>query len=214
MHIYLPRDRFPKLAALDRTPGLVLDTPLGRLFASFLRGLAACLPSLSEGELTHAGEALRGMANACITPDAEHFAEAAQPLGTARLELIRAVIRRHLTSPDLDVGLLCREAGLSRTQLYRLLENEGGVLRYIQRQRLLACHGRLADMAEGRHIHAIAAEHGFDDPSRFSRIFRREFGLSPSDIRMTVHSGIPEARPRQAPAPNLGQTLQDHLRRL
>jgi AraC-like DNA-binding protein len=57
------------------------------------------------------------------------------------------------------------------------------VVRYIQRLRLLAAHAALCNAGDGRSIAAIAEGTGFYDPSAFSRAFRREFGLTPSDLR-------------------------------
>lgn len=213
LHIYLPRDRFPNLAALDAASGMVLDTPLGRLLAGFLHGFASRLPEFSEEELECSCEALRVMVNACIVPTAGHVAEAAAQLDAARLQRVRSAVRRHLDAPGLDIGLLCRAAEISRTQLYRLFESEGGVMHYIQRQRLLACHGQLADPADGTPIHRIAATRGFGDSSRFSRIFRREFGRSPSDVRAAARSDALSPAPRDAAEP-FGRTLNEHLRYL
>ena len=79
---------------------------------------------------------------------------------------------------------------MSRSQLYRLLEGEGGVIRYIQRHRLRAIHAALSDPANEKPIAAIAESCGFYEASTFSRIFRREFGATPSDVRAASRAGI------------------------
>jgi AraC-like DNA-binding protein len=77
---------------------------------------------------------------------------------------------------------------MSRSKLYRLMETEGGVARYIQRQRLLEAYTLLSDRSVNRTITAIAEELCFADTSGFSRAFRREFGASPRDVRATSHT--------------------------
>jgi AraC-like DNA-binding protein len=72
---------------------------------------------------------------------------------------------------------------MSRSKLYRLLENDGGVAHFINRERLREAHRRLSAHREALSIHAIGNEVGFVDHSTFSRAFRREFGYSPTEAR-------------------------------
>ena len=52
-----------------------------------------------------------------------------------------------------------------------------------RRARLL---GALAWIAEGRPILAVALDLGYDSPSAFSAMFKREFGLPPSQYRASA----------------------------
>jgi AraC-like DNA-binding protein len=67
--------------------------------------------------------------------------------------------------------------------LYRIFEPLGGVSTYIRQQRLLKTRDALADSSDRRSISRIAEEWGFVDPSAYSRAFRHEFGISPSEAR-------------------------------
>jgi len=96
--------------------------------------------------------------------------------------------------------MLCRELGMSRSSLYRLLECEGGVAQYIQRLRLLESLAQLSDPSNRKPIAVIADELGLIDPSSFSRAFRRQFGISPTDAREAAQAGL---------APSIAQTRQD-----
>ncbi|WP_424811735.1 helix-turn-helix domain-containing protein [Roseococcus sp. YIM B11640] len=213
LHIYLPRDNFGQLSGLDGRSGLVMDRPLGLLFATFLRGLVRHLARMPQGERVPASDALRAMVSACIVPTADRIAEAADHLDATRLERVRGVIRRHLTSPELNVAMICRELGLSRSQLYRLLNGEGGVGHYIRRQRLEACYAALANPEGTTPIGQIASAYGFEDPSVFSRVFRREFGFSPSDVRAAAQSGaVVAAEARVDRSGYFGSTLSEQLR--
>ncbi|MEO3475706.1 helix-turn-helix domain-containing protein [Roseomonas sp. CAU 1739] len=190
LHLYLPRDRFAALAPeLDKARGQVIGGGLGLLLADYLRLLERSLPGLADDDLNALGDAIQAMVAACVAPTAARTAEAGAQLDLTRLERVRQVIRRRLHSATLTPASLCRDVGMSRSQLYRLLEGEGGVIRYIQRHRLRAIHAALSDPANDGSIAAIAESCGFYEPSTFSRIFRREFGATPSEVRLAARAG-------------------------
>ncbi|NMJ43335.1 helix-turn-helix domain-containing protein [Roseomonas sp. JC162] len=190
LHLYLPRDRFAALAPeLDRVRGRGIDGAAGRLLADYMRLLADAMPGLAEDERARMPEAISAMVAACVVPTATRIAEAAAQTDLTRLERVRQVIRRRLGSATLTPATLCREVGMSRSQLYRLLEGEGGVTHYIQRHRLRASYAALTDPMDDRSVAAIAAACGFHEPSTFSRTFRRAYGVSPSDARAAARAG-------------------------
>ncbi len=190
LHLYLPRDRFVTLASeLDKVRGRVIGGGLGRLLADYLRLLEHSLPGLDSDAGDRLGDAIEAMVAACLAPTAASLTIARPQLDLTRMERVRQAIRRRMHSPTLDPGSLCREVGMSRSQLYRLLEGQGGVIRYIQRHRLRAIHAALSDPADSRSIAAIAESCGFPEPSTCSRIFRREFGMTPSDVRAAARAG-------------------------
>lgn len=190
LHIYLPRDNFAEIATqLDAARGLPLDTGLGRLLGDFLRNLACKLPNLTQEDVPHVTAAVRAMVGACVAPSADRIIQASRQIDAMRLDKIRRIVRQNIESPELDGGMICGALGMSRTQLYRLLNGEGGVAHYIRRLRLEACHDRLSDAANPATVGQIAARLGFDDPSQFSRSFRREFGMTPREVRAAALAG-------------------------
>ena len=213
LQLYVPRDRCRDLApALDAARGMVLDTPPGRLIADYLRLVERTLPDLAPDEATRLGQALAAMIGACVAPTPDQVALAAKQLDCGRLERVRRTVRRYLRSPALGPDFLCRAVGTSRSQLYRLMEAEGGVARYIQRQRLQEGHAVLCDPFNTKSIAIIAEELCFSDASGFSRAFRQEFGVSPSDLRTKARTGVspkpaPLPRPRTN-APNFSDSLR------
>jgi AraC-like DNA-binding protein len=121
---------------------------------------------------------------------AERTAVAKSQIDLGRKERVREAVRRHLRTPTLGPKTLCRLVGMSRSNLYRLFENAGGVARYIQRERLLEARAVLSDLATTRSISAIAEELCFADASSFSRAFKREFGYRPSEVRSAALAGL------------------------
>lgn len=184
VQLYLGRDDFREIAAvMDAARDVPLDSPNGRLLAEYLLLLERSLPTLEQGAAQGLKDALRAMVAACIKPTADRIVEAATPIRASRLELVRRAVERRLRVSALDAAMLCKEVGMSRSQLYRLLDGEGGVARYIQSKRLVAAYEELRDGENPKPISAIAFELCFPDASSFSRMFRRQFGISPSDVR-------------------------------
>jgi AraC-like DNA-binding protein len=124
------------------------------------------------------------MIAACFHTTAETLARARTSIEATTLERIRRHIAASLGSPGLHPDALCSLFRISRTQLYRLFEPLGGVAAYIQEQRLARAYAQLSDATHGhRRIYDIAFDLGFSSEAHFSRIFRRAFGLSPSEVR-------------------------------
>jgi AraC-like DNA-binding protein len=206
IQLFLPRDLFRDIAPLlDPAIGSILDTPLGSVLGDFMLALERHLPSLTASDLPRLAEAAGGLIAACVAPSMERIAEARSQIDFGRMERLRQMVRKHLRSPTLGPESLCRLVGVSRSHLYRMLEGSGGAARYIQRQRLLEAHRVLCDAAIARPIFAIAEDFCFEDASSFSRAFRREFGLSPSDVRSAALAGLsPTAMPKRYAASEAG----------
>ena len=213
LQLYLARDSFREIGQiLDAAQGTVLNTSLGKLLADYMLLLERSLPDLAPEDLPRLAGAVKAMVGACIVPSPERVAVAASQIGLGRLERLRRAVRRHLRSPALGPDMLCREVGTSRSQLYRLLQGESGVARYIQRQRLLEGHAALCDVSNTKPIAVIADELCFADASGFSRAFRHEFGMSPSDVRAASLAGLtPAALPKDHVGPEV-RNLSDCLR--
>lgn len=95
---------------------------------------------------------------------------------------ILALIEANLASDNLTVKSLADESNLSRSAIYRLFEEEGGLVSYIQRRRLEKCY-RLLEKGYSGTITDIATDWGFSDHSHFSARFKHMFSLTPSELR-------------------------------
>jgi AraC-like DNA-binding protein len=203
------RDAFPDITKRLEAMASRLFPPSATtgVLADHILSLAARLPAAGVEEEPALAEMTRSILAGCLsrTDPSADIEGAGDAVRRAEVE---RVIRRNLGSARLDVDRICALARVSRSTLYRMFEGEGGVARYIQRCRLMAVQAALTDPACDRPIGAIAEDYGFYDPSAFSRSFRREFGMSPSEARA---SGTPAARIRNG-GDMPGRTLRDCLR--
>jgi len=147
-------------------------------------------------------------------------ASAAESLGSATLELARAVIatvghedlarndvanealvtrieayvQQHLADPALNTESIANAHHISVRQLYKLWsERELGLAEWIMRGRL---EGARRDIAKDRPlgIAAIARRWGFTDATHFGRRFRAAYGMSPREWRQVQEHQRARAR--------------------
>ena len=195
--LHLSRDRFQAISPiLDAARGRSLDTPQGSMLADYMLLLERNLPNLPRKDAAHLSNAVQAMIEACLAPRADRLMRASSQFNATLMERVRRAIDKHLRSPSLGQAKLCREVAVSRSHLYRLLEAEGGVARYIQHRRLSESFTLLSDTANTLSIGRIAEILCFADASSFSRAFRREFGMAPSDVRATSFGGLPPTASR------------------
>lgn len=182
--LQLPRRGDPRETAdLDEVHGSVLQPVMAAMLADYVASLVTRLSAMTETQADALAEPTRQLVTACVAPRRCRGVEADSPLASLLLDRARHVVRQNMASPDFGPGQLVRLLAVSRSKLYRVLEASGGVAAFIQRERLQQARRLLSDPAEMRSVNLIAAEVGFLDHSTFSRAFRREFELSPSEAR-------------------------------
>ena len=97
----------------------------------------------------------------------------------------RRVIARDCRDPALTPNIIAAEIGCSRATLYRMFASHGETVAAsiwlarltVASQMLASPRHRLASVAD------IAFRSGFSEPVSFSRMFKRHFGMTPSDAR-------------------------------
>ena len=211
----MARDAFRDIGPLlDAAGGSVLNTPLGRLLGDYMMALERRLPDVTATDFSGITKALNAMVAAAVAPSAERVAVAKPQIDLGRKERVRQAVRRHLRTPTLGPKNLGRLVGMSRSNLYRLFEDTGGVARYIQRERLLEAHAVLSNPEKTQSISAIAEDLCFADASSFSRTFKREFGYSPSEARDAALSGLVLGGTPRTHEPSKAADFGELLRRL
>jgi len=97
------------------------------------------------------------------------------------LARVRSLLDDHLTDEEYGIEALCRDLAMSRMQLHRKLTALGGqsAALFIRSHRLR--HARQLLENKRLSVSEIAYESGFSDPAYFTRCFREEFGMPPSE---------------------------------
>ncbi len=179
----------------------------GALLASFLRGLAAEASQMQGEQARLLSSATRALIAACIAPPCGPDASALPLPACGTVERARLMVQRHMACPDFGPPQLARLLAMSRSKLYRMLDGDGGVAHFINRERLLQAWRDLAAPGDALSVHAIATQVGFRDHSTFSRAFRRAFGCSPTQAReraLLTDPSEPAFSARQAARPGEG----------
>lgn len=109
---------------------------------------------------------------------------AAPPMAEMLTYQIKRYIRENLGSADLSPAQIAQKFGISRTQLYQLLDSVGGISRYQRHLRLQRCLADLQNPVMAHlNISEIAYNWGFKHPATFNRNFRTAFEVTPGEAR-------------------------------
>jgi AraC-like DNA-binding protein len=106
----------------------------------------------------------------------------------ARLQAAKAFITRNIRRADLSAKAVAIHLGVTPRYVHLLFETEGlSCNQFVVERRLVCAYEMLNDSQRSdRTITAIAFMAGFSDLSHFNRVFRRRFGVTPSEVR---HAG-------------------------
>ncbi|HEY1723335.1 MAG TPA: helix-turn-helix domain-containing protein [Magnetospirillaceae bacterium] len=174
-----PKDRIPVSATMSTGHGL------GRVaveFCSTLASQASSLDAESRGRL--GGELMDVLALAFDSAQSDEPLSD-QAVQKARLRSIKAWIEQHLCEPDLSLEAVAKGNAISLRYLHALFRLEGSsVSTWIWNRRLERSFDMM--MKSGHEAHSlteIAYRVGFNSSSHFSTMFRRKFGIRPSDVK-------------------------------
>ena len=168
--------------------------PLVTLFRESLKSFQGQIDNMSHREAETVIHPLLDLAAAAINGHVDE--RNAAGVNLAHFVGLRRHVEDNLLDPDLTLDSLLTTFGLSRRKAYRLFEPVGGFTTYVNRRRLQRALQSLRSV-DWRHvpISEIGMAHGFSNPENFSRAFRREYGLSPREVRQLADSGrsLPDA---------------------
>ncbi|HEY0341484.1 MAG TPA: helix-turn-helix domain-containing protein [Steroidobacteraceae bacterium] len=117
-----------------------------------------------------------------VSPHARH--EQSSLVAAHRVRII-SYIETHLRDPHLNPTTVARACKITPRYLHHLFTAESEtVTQYIQRRRLEECaRALIAAPVRGRLVTEIAFDYGFNSLTHFGRVFRNQFGLTPSEYR-------------------------------
>jgi AraC-like DNA-binding protein len=124
-----------------------------------------------------------------VTPHARH--EQSTLVAAHRVRIL-SYIEAHLRDPQLNPTSVARACKITARYLHHLFTSESEtVTQYIQRRRLEECARALvAAPAHGRLVTEIAFDYGFNSLTHFGRVFRHQFGLTPSEYRRAAREPV------------------------
>jgi AraC-like DNA-binding protein len=160
---------------------LPADSSLKMLATSYLDSLGQRLDTLSDAEAGQAADVLCRLVGAtCGTA----LPEQRDALRAARLEQIKRYVGLHLTEMDLAPATVAQGLGISVRSLHLAFEPTGtSFAEYVMRRRLQECRAALERSTAVRSITDVAFAWGFTNLTTFYRAFRREFGITPGEVR-------------------------------
>ncbi len=194
----VPRELLPTNVATLH--GRSVTGGMGIFLSDYFNSLSRNFDNLAHEDTLHVRHATLNMLRACLTPTPDTLMQVNSELHTILRNRVASYIEKNLLNCDLNTGLICRDIGISRSKLYRLFEESGGIARQIQRKRLLKIRSILEDpFAPRARIAEVAWRHGFTNEKRFSRAYKTEFGHTPSEaVSARGRQAMPHG-PHEAP---------------
>jgi AraC family transcriptional regulator, positive regulator of tynA and feaB len=181
--LLFPRERVlaicPRLAELSALPSLE-GSGSARLLVRYMNALATELPLLDHAGSVAAANAALELLRAAVEPRVPSSRSVTRAAMRAE---IRRYVRTHLQDPLLGPASIARAYSMSVRALHALFEDaEVSVAGLVRSERLARC---LEDLQRpnGGSVTDIAFRWGFCDAAHFSRVFKREFGATPTEIR-------------------------------
>jgi AraC-like DNA-binding protein len=154
-----------------------------------MNALALELPWLEPAAGTAAANAAIELLRAAVEPSVPTNRAAARVASRAE---IRRYVRTRLQDPQLAPASIARAYAMSVRALHALFEDaDMSVAGLVRSERLARCREDL-QRPNGGSVTDIAFRWGFTDAAHFSRVFKRAFGATPSEIRNAALGGLSE----------------------
>ncbi len=162
------------------------STPAVRLMRDYVVALTREAGAMSPAALARCVAHVHDLAALALGANRDAVEQARKGgLRAARLAAIKADIAANLTRPDLSIGWVAARHGISLQYIRALFNGEGTTFGdHVRERRLARVHRLLSDpRLAGHAISTIVFESGFGDLSHFNRLFRKRYGMTPSDVR-------------------------------
>jgi AraC-like DNA-binding protein len=181
--LIFPRERVmavcPRLADVKALPPLK-QSGATRLLVRYVNALAQELPQLDGPASAAAASAALELLRAAVEPSLPSSRSARRSALQAE---VRGYVRAHLQDPRLGPESIAHAHAMSVRALHALFEEAPeSVAGLVRRERLERCLQDLERPTAGS-ITEIAFRWGFRDAAHFSRVFKREFDMTPSEAR-------------------------------
>lgn len=111
------------------------------------------------------------------------FAFMASQINDATTARILKYVTEHIDTPDLKIDNIADAMGMSRSVLYLKIKQQLGMtpIDFVRHVRIMRACELLKDTDEA--LSSVAFAVGFSDPKYFSKVFKRETGIVPTEYR-------------------------------
>ena len=111
------------------------------------------------------------------------FAFMASQINDATTARILKYVTEHIDTPDLKIDDIADAMGMSRSVLYTKIKQQLGMtpIDFVRHVRIMRACELLKDTDES--LSSVAFAVGFSDPKYFSKVFKRETGIVPTEYR-------------------------------
>ncbi|MBX3594673.1 helix-turn-helix domain-containing protein [Sphingomonas sp.] len=163
--------------------GAVLSGPGATLLRDSMRTLFAHVEHMSAADGDRMAGVMLDLLGVAVSMNGRPVMVTTAAVDRATRQHAEAMIEAELASARLGIARLCRRLGVSRSTLYRVFRDEGGVVAYIRDRRLARVHVLLGDASVREPVGTLAEAWGFCDAPHFGRLFRARYGMSPGEYR-------------------------------
>ena len=110
-----------------------------------------------------------------------HGGEADESKKKVFLDKLDRLILENLLQADLDVNFIAQEMCMSYSTLHRRIKSITGMTanEYVRKHRLAKA---MQLLHEGHNATEVSMQCGFNSPSYFTRCFKAEYGMNPSEV--------------------------------
>lgn len=164
---------------------LVTTTVFGRSVAQLMQGIWSQLPNLDNATSHRLVRNLVDLTEVALALEADDPLDPSGPAREANVRRIRQFIDCNLGRDDLTAARVAIELNLSPRYINKVLAAEGtSLIRHLWHRRITMAAEQLREPRLARRsISAIAFSLGFKNLSHFSDLFRRTYGVSPTEYR-------------------------------
>lgn len=181
----VPRSRVPQRLAeaaehTDSAAPAASGCGLAAIAAEQLRAIGRELDSLSEAAMAIATQSFLDTLDCALSPVVERPVTDKR---SALLTRIRKHVEQNLDDPGLCASSIAAANGISVRTLHLVFAQSGTTIgRLIRERRLRAAYRDLARAGRHSTVTEVAYRWGFSDSAHFSRVFKNEYGITPSSL--------------------------------
>lgn len=155
----------------------------GRLFRDYVQLMVGHCAHQGAAALSLMGTQMIDLLALALNEHADIGQGATTAVRGAHLARVEAHIRERLFDAELTPSSIAQSCGISLRYLHALFSDSGrSVAEAVRERRLRVAYEHLCSAGPHTSVAQIAYGVGFADQAQFSRLFRKTFGLSPSDV--------------------------------